>query len=73
MEHVILYMIDHPNECTPWESLEECSVYCEEHYDRPVTIVPVYFIKIVEDDVEAFFRLGEVGKDDWYVHRKGSM
>jgi hypothetical protein len=68
MDHVILYMIVNSHECTPWESLEECSVYCEEHYDRPV-----HFIKVVEDGVEAFFRLGEVGKDDWYVLRKGSM
>jgi len=78
MEHVILYFIDHTCEHTPWEDLEECKAYVDSAFHDPFkpSIIESHFIKIDDPNSKtgsAFFRLGEVGKDDWYVHRKGTM
>lgn len=77
MEHVILYFIDHSCEHTPWEDLEECKAYVFDEYgsgEYQPRIYPVNFIKVNDPDVgEIFFRLGETNRDDWCVHRKGTM
>lgn len=77
MEHVLLYFIDNTCEHAPWEDLEECKAYVSQEYsDAKYTpqIYPVHFIKVNDPDGgDVFFRLGEANKDDWRVHRKGTV